>query len=200
MSVGRLKRCETKSCVMISLFAAADGEISPIDRSHKEYLRLIAAIFAISLSVILIVRHAAAAGARQRSCWSASVASANPGAASVTRRLSSSPAKQMAAKASRSGSATIETTPSQTFGFRSIRRSTASTISRSVRQYELLIAASMLARPAPISAAALASDRAFRAHNGEIVYDFCCAGHSERRALCGPHHGTVGSPIVGQSN
>jgi hypothetical protein len=44
----------------------------------------------------------------------------------------------------------------------------------------LLIAASMLARPTPISA--LASDRAFRAHNGDVVCDVCGAGHSERRA------------------
>jgi hypothetical protein len=58
---------------------------------------------------------------------------------------------QIAAKATRSGSVTIETTLSQTLGFCSIRRSTASRISRSVRQYELLIAASMLARPTPIS-------------------------------------------------
>ena len=64
---------------------------------------MIAAIFAISLSGIPIVRHAAAAEAHQRSCWSASVASAKPGTASATGRLSSSPAKQIAAKAAGRG-------------------------------------------------------------------------------------------------
>jgi hypothetical protein len=61
--------------------------------------------------------------AYQRNCWSASVVSAKPGTMSVTARLSSSPTMQMTVKASKSGSVTIETTPSQTPGLCSIRRS-----------------------------------------------------------------------------
>jgi hypothetical protein len=113
------------------------------------------------LSGILIVRHPAAAESASKELLE------RFGRFSKTRHREHhhEAEQQIAVKASRSGSVTIKTTASQTLDFCSIRRSTASTISRSVRQYELLIAASMLARPTSISAAALASDRAFRAHN-----------------------------------
>ena len=164
LSVGRLKRCKTESCVMISLFAAARRR----DFTNRPIAQR---IFALDCRYLcnFLVRDSHRPTCRCRRSASEELLERFARFGKTRHRERHQEAEQQsgkadAAKTSRSGSATIETTPSRTFGFCSIRRSTASTISRSVRQYELLIAASMLARPAPISAAALASDRAFRVH------------------------------------